>query len=350
MSRRNDSLAQKIWYGESPLRWLLLPFTLIYTAVVATRRFLFSSGALRSHRVAAPVVIVGNVAVGGTGKTPVAIWLAQRLSEEGMKPAIVSRGYGGSVGSEPMQVTAESDPAEVGDEAVLIAIRSECPVVVHPDRVAAANHAIELGANVIVSDDGLQHYRLERDYEIVVVDGTRRYGNRQLLPAGPLREPISRLNSINQLLVQREADGSSQFLHRSSDFPPMDFRLVASSICRLDNSDIRNIDDFAGVTVHAIAGIGNPERYFRMLEARSIEVIRHPLPDHAEITPGDLEFDDELDIVMTEKDAVKCRWLDTSNCWYVPVDVAINDAAADDLIDRILHKISPDEKRDAPHG
>ena len=350
MSRRNDSLAQKIWYGESPLRWLLLPLTLIYSAVVAIRRLLYSLGVLRSHRVAAPVIIVGNVAGGGTGKTPVAIGLAQRLAEEGMNPAIVSRGYGGAVGSRPVRVTAESDPADVGDEAVLIAIRREGLVVVHPDRVAAANHAIELGANVIVSDDGLQHYRLERDYEIVIVDGTRRYGNRRLLPAGPLREPVSRLNSINQLLVQHEADGSSELSHRSSDLPPLDFRLVASEICRLDNTETRNIDEFAGVTVHAVAGIGNPERFFRMLESRDIEVIRHPLPDHAEITPDDIEFDDELDIVMTEKDAVKCRWLDTRNCWYVPVDVAINDAAADDLIVRIMRKITPDSNKDGPHG
>jgi len=349
MSRKINNLAQKIWYGDSSLRWLLLPFTLVYSAVVASRRFLFSLGVLRSHRVSVPVIIVGNVAVGGTGKTPVAIWLAQRLAEEGMIPAIVSRGYGGAVGAEPMQVTAESDPAEFGDEAVLIAIRSECPVVVHPDRVAAANLAIDLGANVIVSDDGLQHFRLDRDYEIVVIDGTRRYGNRQLLPAGPLREPISRLNTIDQLLIQREADGRSELLHRSSDIRPLDFRLVASTFCRLDNSDVRNIDEFAGVKIHALAGIGNPERFFRMLEARDIEVIRHPLPDHAEIIPGDLEFDDELDVVMTEKDAVKCRWLDTSNCWYVPVEVAISDAAAEDLIDRILRKIS-EEKRGDPHG
>lgn len=348
MSRRNDNLVQRIWYGESPLRWLLVPFTLIYSAIVASRRFLFSIGVLRSHRVSVPVIIVGNVAVGGTGKTPVAIWLARRLTEEGMKPAIVSRGYGGEVGAEPKQVTTESDPAEVGDEAVLAAIRSDCPVIVHPDRVAAAKLAIEIGANVIVSDDGLQHYRLERDYEIVVVDGTRRYGNRQLLPAGPLREPVSRLDAINQLLVQREADGSSELLHRSSDRKPLDFRLVASAVCRLDNSDTRIIDEFSGSKVHAIAGIGNPERFFRMLESRDIEVIRHPLPDHAEITPADLEFDDELDVLMTEKDAMKCRWLDTSNCWYVPVDVAINDAAADDLIDRILSKMSQEQKRDEP--
>jgi tetraacyldisaccharide 4'-kinase len=299
---------------------------------------------IHSQSVSAPVVIVGNIAVGGTGKTPLTIWLAQQLAARGYKPGIISRGYHGRVGPKPMEVTSDSDPAIVGDEAVLIANRSEYPVVVHPDRVAAANLAIDLGANVIVSDDGLQHYRLARDFEITVVDGTRRHGNRQLLPAGPLREPVSRLQTSNQILVQRESENSADLSYRSSDRPPIEFQLTASAICRPDNSDIRNIEDFAGTKVHALAGIGNPERFFRLLEARDIEVIRHPLPDHAEITPGDLEFDDDLDVVMTEKDAVKCRWLDTRKCWYVPVDVAIDDADAEGLLNRILEKISPGEK------
>lgn len=341
MNRSVDNWVQNIWYGESPLRWLLLPFTWIYSVIIAGRRVLYSSGILRSQRVSVPVVVVGNIAVGGTGKTPLTIWLAGQLTERGFKPGIISRGYRGSVGPKPMVVTQESDPAVVGDEAILIATRSDCSVVVHPDRVAAAKLAIDLGANIIVSDDGLQHYRLGRDFEIAVVDGTRRYGNRQLLPSGPLREPVSRLNSIDRLLVQRETDGSSELLHRSSDRPPLDFRLVASAISRLDRSDIRYIDDFSGTTVHAIAGIGNPERFFRLLEARDIEVIRHALADHADITPEDIDFDDELDVVMTEKDAVKCGWLDTRNCWYVPVDVAMNDADADDLLDRIVEKVSP---------
>lgn len=341
MNRNNDNWVQNIWYGESPLRWLLLPLTWIYAAFVACRRILYSLGVLSSRCVSVPVIVVGNIAVGGTGKTPLTIWLAQQLAARGYNPGIISRGYRGSVGSRPVQATSASDPSVVGDEAVMIAARSDCPVVVHPDRVAAAELAIELGANVIVSDDGLQHYRLDRDFEIAVVDGTRRYGNRQLLPSGPLREPVTRLNTINQLFVQREADGSSELLHRSSDRPPLDFRLVASAISRLDKSDIRNIDDFSGTTVHAIAGIGNPERFFRLLEARDIKVIRHALADHAEISPDDIDFGDELDVIMTEKDAVKCGWLDTSNCWYVPVDVAINDADAEDLLDRIVQKISP---------
>jgi tetraacyldisaccharide 4'-kinase len=350
MSRSNDNWVQKIWYGGSPLRWLLLPFTWLYAAIIACRRSVYASGLLRSQRVSAPVLIVGNIAVGGTGKTPLTIWLAQQLAARDYKPGIISRGYRGMVGPKPMQATAASDPAVVGDEAILLANRSECPVVVHPDRIAAAKLAIELGANVIVSDDGLQHYRLGRDFEIVVVDGARQHGNGQLLPAGPLREPVSRLQTCDQILVQRESDDGPELTHHASDHPSIEFRLTASAICRPDNSDIRNIGDFSGTTVHAIAGIGNPERFFRMLEAHDIDVIRHPLADHADISPGDLDFGDDLDVVMTEKDAVKCRALDPSSCWYVPVDVAIDDADAEELLDRILQKISPVEKVENTHG
>jgi len=342
MSRSNGNWVQKIWYGGSPLRWLLLPFTWLYAAIIVCRRLLYSSGLLRSQSVSVPVVIVGNIAVGGTGKTPLTIWLAQQLAARGFRPGIISRGYRGMVGPTPMQVTADSDPEKVGDEAIFIANRSGCPVVVHPDRVAAAKLAIEAGANVIVSDDGLQHYRLGRDFEIAVVDGARQHGNGQLLPAGPLREPVSRLQACDQILVQCESYESSGVLHGASDHPPVDFRLVASAICRSDDSDIRNIEDFSGTKAHAIAGIGNPERFFRLLEAHDIDVIRHPLADHAEITQDDLDFEDDLDVLMTEKDAVKCRKLDTNRCWYVPVDVAIDDTDAKELLDRILQKIPPE--------
>jgi tetraacyldisaccharide 4'-kinase len=333
MSRSGDSLVEKIWYGESSLRLLLLPFTWIYSGVTACRRFLYSSGALRTHRMPAPLIVVGNITAGGTGKTPVTMWLAQQLAERGFKPGIISRGYRGSVGPKPVVVTADSDPSIVGDEAVLMAIRSKCPVVVHPDRVAAATVAIEQGVDLIISDDGLQHYRLGRDFEIAVVDGARLYGNRQLLPAGPLREPLSRLDTIDQIVVQRETGESSELMHRRADSPPKNFRLVASAICRLDDSDIR----------HAIAGIGNPERFFRLLEAHGIRVIPHPLGDHADIKPEQLVFKDGRDVVMTEKDAVKCRWLDASDCWYVPVDVLIDDADAEYLLNRILRKIDRHE-------
>ena len=339
VKRNIDNTAQKIWYGDSSLRWLLAPFSWVYSAVTAGRRLLYSIGLLRSFRVAVPVVIVGNITVGGSGKTPLTIWLAGQLAANGQQPVIISRGYGGGPGPLPLEVTEESDPVLVGDEAILMARRVSCPVIVHPDRLAAARLAVELGASVILSDDGLQHYRLARDYEIAVVDGTRRYRNRQLLPGGPLREPVSRLRTVNEVLVQRAAVGDSGLAFRASDRPPLTFRLVASKICSLNNSEVRNIEDFAGWRVHALAGIGNPERFFRLLEAHQIEVIRHPLPDHSDIEPQDLEFDDEFAVVMTEKDAVKCRWLDTSNCWYVPVDVEIDQSEARDFVGRIVKKI-----------
>lgn len=350
MKRSADSWAQNIWYGGSSLRWLLLPLSWIYSAVITCRRFLYAAGLLRSAKVTVPVIVVGNITAGGTGKTPLTIWLAQQLSGRGYRPGIICRGYRGMVGPNPVAATSESDPAVVGDEAVMIANRSECPVIVHPDRVAAAKLAIELGANVIVSDDGLQHYRLGRDFEIAVVDGTRGFGNRQLLPAGPLREPVSRLNTIDQVLVQLEAEGSQNLLHRPSDRPPVEFRLAASAICRLDDSDIRKIDDFAGTRAHAIAGIGNPERFFRLLEASGIDLIRHALPDHADITPQDVAFDDDFDVLMTEKDAVKCRRFGTSHCWYVPVDVGINGPDCTELLDRIVRQISPDGNEGSSHG
>ncbi len=342
MKRSADSWVQNIWYGGSSLRWLLLPFSWIYSAVIACRRHLYAAGLFRSVRVSVPVIIVGNITAGGTGKTPLTIWLALKLSERGYKPGIICRGYRGMVGPNPVEATSDRDPAVVGDEAVMIANRSECPVVVHPDRVAAARLAIQLGANVIVSDDGLQHYRLGRNVEIAVVDGARGFGNGKLLPAGPLREPVSRLGTVDQVLVQHETEGSSNPLHCSAERPPVEFRLAASAVVSLDHAASRNIADFSGTRAHAIAGIGNPERFFRLLEASGIDVIRHALPDHADITPQDLEFDDDLDVLMTEKDAVKCRRIDTSNCWYVAVDVAIADSDSADLMDRIVRQISPD--------
>ncbi len=341
MARGIDSVMQNTWYGDSSLRLALLPFSWLYAAIIAVRRYLYKLGVFSSHKLPVPVIVVGNITAGGTGKTPLTLWLAQQLAERSFNPGIVSRGYGGKVGPEPLEVTADSDPAVAGDEAVLMAGRSTCPVVVHPDRVAAARHAIELGAEIIVSDDGLQHYRLERDFEIAVVDADREYGNRHLLPAGPLREPLSRLNSIDQVLVQCETDDSPELTHRVSDSPPKNFRLDISAVCRLDNSDIRNSASFAGRQVHALAGIGNPDRFFRLLEANKIRVIPHPLPDHARISQEDLDFDDDLEVVMTEKDAVKCRWLDTTKCWYVPVDVVIDAADAEYLLNRILRKLGP---------
>ena len=336
MNATHDSRVDRIWYGESPIYWLLLPLSMLFAALIGFRRFVYRHGILRASCVGVPVIVVGNITAGGTGKTPVTIWLARALSKSGRSPGIVSRGYRGNVGARPVCVRPDSDPAIVGDEAILLASKCGCPVVVHPDRVAAAKMAVELGAGIVIADDGLQHYRLKRDFEIAVVDANRGFGNGSMLPAGPLREPISRLKSVDRILIHRHADDEHELFRRAHDTPPLNFRLRVEGVSRLDRSESRQLVDFAGSTVQAVAGIAHPERFFRMLESNGINVVRHPLPDHADITPDDLVFTDDLEILMTEKDAVKCQWIDTSKCWFVAVGIEFDGADADVLLDQVL--------------
>jgi tetraacyldisaccharide 4'-kinase len=295
------------------------------------------------HSAGVPVVVVGNINAGGTGKTPVTLWLARALKHKGYSPGIVSRGYGGDVGPVPVRVTADSDPSVVGDEALVLAAQSGCATVVHPDRVAAAREAARLGADIIVSDDGLQHYRLGRDVELVVVDGERGFGNGTMLPAGPLRESLSRLDSVDAVLLNGgERDIDIPALRQSG---AMRFELRATAVARLNDSEVRHIDDFADQAVHAVAGIGHPERFFSMLESRRIEVIRHPLPDHAAITMEDVRFDDELEVLMTQKDAVKCKGFDSARLWYVPVEVEFDGEGGASLLELIESKTGIRESR-----
>ena len=337
MSQRADSRLQRLWYGS---RWAylpLVPLSWLYAAAGALRRRLYAAGVKRSFRAAVPVVVVGNLTVGGTGKTPVTVWLADRLRSRGFRPGIVSRGYGGVVGDTPMQANAGSDPGIVGDEPILLAKRSRCPVVVHPNRVAASRELADIGVDVILADDGLQHYRLRRDFEIAVVDGARGFGNGWQLPAGPLREPRARLDGVDRILVNsespdsREADGLNLPPGRTTGF-----HLVLHELVSVDGSSSRSFEELRGRTVHAVAAIGNPERFFRALEARGLRVLRHPFPDHAVLTARDLAWADEHDIVMTEKDAVKCREFATGRYWYVPVDVDMHDERWLDELERLL--------------
>jgi tetraacyldisaccharide 4'-kinase len=287
-----------------------------------------------------PVVVVGNITVGGTGKTPITIWLATELRIRGHNPAVVTRGYGGEVGPEPVQATACSSPDQVGDEAVLIADRSRCPVFVHPDRVAAARAAIAEGADVIIADDGLQHYRLQRDFEIAVIDGVHGTGNGLLLPAGPLREPMQRLDTVDRVLVQTEGqDVDVPYLRRVSDRSSSAFSLLPKQMRRLNGKAGKPLGAFSGKTVHAVAAIGNPKRFFRMLEAHGMRVVPHAYRDHMQLTQEHLAFADDLPIIMTEKDAVKCGAIELENCWYVPVTVKFPNAGRSrwlDDLDRFL--------------
>jgi tetraacyldisaccharide 4'-kinase len=322
----------RVWYGESRWYVVLLPLSWLFALVASIRRAFYRSGIFRSVDVGVPVVVVGNIATGGTGKTPVAIWLATTLKDRGFRPGIASRGYGGATGEAPLIVADDSDPRAVGDEPLLMARRAVCPVVVHPDRVAVAKVLIQMGCDVIVADDGLQHYRLQRRFEIVVVDGARAFGNERLLPAGPLREPLTRLDSVDQVMLQGKGP---QMLDAHLEDSATQFELDVSGVHRLQGALSRSVESFRDRTVHAVAGIGNPERFFRLLESHGIKVIRHAYPDHASLSRRSLEFDDGLDVLMTEKDAVKLSGPNPPNWWYVAVDLALGEPGEPEWLDRL---------------
>ena len=298
---------------------------------------------LGSRRAVAPVIVVGNITTGGTGKTPVTIWLARELQSRGFSPGIVSRGYGGSKSSSSMRVDTASDPATVGDEPVLLARRSGCPVVVDADRFRAAEMLVADGADVIIADDGLQHYRLARTYEICVIDGARGLGNRLLLPAGPLRETISRLGEVDQVLLNgplREQGESISVVEQNS----IEFKLVAKEVSRLNGSLTRPIERFEGTTVHAVAAIGNPSRFFDLLRAHGMQVIEHALPDHARISSRELDFGDEFDILMTEKDAVKLGTMASDKLWTVPVELKMDPLLSGPWLAQIESRLKDDRE------
>jgi tetraacyldisaccharide 4'-kinase len=313
---------------------LLRPLEAVFRVAVRARAALYRVGLKRRVELPVPVVVVGNLTVGGTGKTPLLIWLAERLRERGYAPGIVSRGYGGRSATWPRLVEAGSDPREVGDEPVLIAERTACPVAVGPDRVRAAQLLLaspERGVDVVLSDDGLQHYRLGRAFEIAVVDGKRGLGNGLCLPAGPLREPAARLARVDAVVVNGAEWGGAGTL-RAELAPAGVYRLAG-------DRQRREIADFAGTRVRAVAGIGHPERFFEMLESHGIEVVRHPLPDHAEILPSDLDY--RGPVLVTEKDAVKCRAFAGGDVWCVAVDLRFAPGADTALLDRVLERLPP---------
>jgi tetraacyldisaccharide 4'-kinase len=316
-----DSWLQRIWYGDSLWAWLLWPLSMLFAFFSAARRWCFRIGLLRSVRVDKPVIVIGNITVGGTGKTPLVIWLAQELSLRGFTPGVITRGYGGSATQWPVRVTSDSDPQLVGDEAVLIAERSKAVVIAGPDRVAAAQAAIALGVHIVLSDDGLQHYRLRRDMEIAVIDGARVFGNGHLLPAGPLREPVNRLNEVSGVIVTSRDDRPR--LEMLGRWHPVVARNRLGMATSLLTGEKRPLNAFNG-NVHAIAGIGNPSAFFAALAQYNLRVDGRALADHAPISVADLQFDDSAPVFMTEKDAVKCRSLSDARLWAVRMELEID--------------------------
>ena len=320
---------QHLWYRITPLHLILFPISLIFRALVGMRHALYRNGILQSHKLSIPVVVIGNISVGGTGKTPLTLALAQQLIERGRHPLIVSRGYGSSA-QQPQRVTSMNDAQQVGDEPLLMARRELCPVWIGRDRAATAQLAIlaHPQCDVVLCDDGLQHYRLQRDVEITVVDQQRGYGNGWLLPAGPLREPISRLLLVDVVVVNGDHAPADQYLMQLNG---------ATFYNLLNPKQTATPADFQSTNNHAVAGIGNPQRYFDHLKNLGIQFTPHAFPDHHAYHTGDLSFSDCDAILLTEKDAVKCNTLADKRYWVLRVDAQIDPT----LTEHILRKISP---------
>ena len=314
------------WYAPrlTPLAAALTPFAALFSVGAAARRALFRIGLFTSQRVAVPVIVVGNITVGGSGKTPLVAALATELSARGWRPGIVSRGYGRDEAKAPLLVTGTTPAALAGDEPVLLA-RAGFPVAVDADRVAAARAllAAHPSCDVLIADDGLQHLRIARDIEVAVVDGARGLGNGWRLPAGPLREAASRLASVDAVVVLGD---------RAKEVPAWPtgafaMTLEGETLHRVNAPDVAaTIERFREGRVHALAGIGNPQRFFDQLAALGVRAVAHPFPDHHRFRPDDLAIADATAILMTEKDAVKCAAFADDRCWYLPVRARVDPA------------------------
>ncbi|TJY56594.1 tetraacyldisaccharide 4'-kinase [Sinimarinibacterium sp. CAU 1509] len=303
------------WYSKRPPPLLLQPLAALYGAITRRRRQRLSAVAAP---LAVPVIVVGNISVGGTGKTPLVIWLVEHLREWGWRPGVISRGYGARAPVYPYRVRADGDARACGDEPLLIVQRTGCPLMIAPQRRDAAQALIDSGeVDVLVADDGLQHYRLARDLELCVVDGARGLGNGALLPAGPLREPAQRLHEVDWVVVNGGLEADLQGW-RDPALPVVQMQLTLSKAINLQGGDVRALTAFAGQRVHAVAGIGHPPRFFEALRGQGIDVIPHGFPDHHAYSADDLAFGDTLPVLMTEKDAVKCRGFAQAQWWQVP--------------------------------
>ncbi|MCW8941787.1 MAG: tetraacyldisaccharide 4'-kinase [Gammaproteobacteria bacterium] len=315
------------WYQANYFIWLLLPLSWLFCAVSVIRRKLYQLNLKKSYASELPVVIIGNIVAGGSGKTPLLIAVCELIKEKGYRPGVVSRGYGGTFTG--LKRVTDSDTAElVGDEPLMVQQRTGVPVVVAADRVAAVRYLYENDAcDIVLADDGLQHYRMRRDIEIAVVDDKRRFGNGYCLPAGPLREPVSRLRAVD-LVVYNAANSAATEAYS--------YTLNFTRLYHLGTGDTRALSSFSGKVVHAVAGIGDPGRFFTQLRENEIDIIEHPFADHHSYSQDDFSGWHDECIVMTEKDAVKCRALSLPDAWVIRVDAELAETLESQLNLKIL--------------
>ena len=321
--------SEKLWYTKNLVSTLLIPVSWLFRVVSYARKASQKKSASKKGFEDTYVFVVGNLTVGGAGKTPFVTYLVEQCKKANLSVGVISRGYKRKTGT-LIEVSESSMVEEVGDEALMLKQQTTCPVVVSTDRCEAAKYLYDkYQPSVIVSDDGLQHYRLSRDCEIVVVDGEREFGNGHCLPAGPLREPISRLKSVDIVVSNGENDRYEY--HYTT--------LSSEAISLSDEYARKSIEEFQNTRVHAVAGIGYPKRFFSMLENYGMGLIPHAFADHHNYKPKDLEFNDNLPILMTEKDAVKCRGFANDAFWYIPIK-AIPNAQLETRIKKILEELS----------
>ncbi|MGB8338343.1 MAG: tetraacyldisaccharide 4'-kinase [Burkholderiales bacterium] len=335
MSRYIESL----WYRISPWHTLLWPLSLVYGAVTAMRRAFYRAGIFKTQFLPVQVIVVGNITAGGSGKTPLVIWLAEFLRSSGYSPGVISRGYGREDDGIREALT-QSNATEIGDEPLLIFRRAMCPVVVGRDRSAAAQTLLQKNpqVNIIISDDGLQHYKLARDMEICVVDGERGFGTGLRLPAGPLREATARLGEIDALVVNGDDKNKSieSYSYKHS------MKLVGVIFLNLKNPRQQaHAEDFAGKNIHAVAGIGNPARFFAHLKSLGLSFEQHAFPDHHVFTPQDLAYENADVVLMTEKDAVKCESFANEQCWSLAVSAELDESFGERVLARLKQKKEP---------
>lgn len=318
------------WYTEMYISSWLMPISMFYVDAVRLRRFCYRIGILKKYRLPVPVIIVGNLTVGGTGKTPFVIWLVELLIQQGYKPGVISRGYKGNANANPQLVTANSDVSLVGDEAFLISKRCACPVAISVKRVDAAKLLLsQYDCNIIISDDGLQHYALQRDIEILIVDGQRRFGNGYCLPVGPLREPPERKEEVDLIVV-----------NTPTELEENEFAMYyeGGELINMVNDQPKLLSEFKNLNCHAVAGLGNPSRFFIQLEKAGLHVNKHAYPDHHPFIQTDLSFKDDLPVIMTEKDAVKCKAFAKINFWYLPINANLPLAFSEKLLTLLKDK------------
>lgn len=323
-------LIERIWFKKHPAKWLfvplLFPLTLLFWLLTILRRASYRLGLAKSYSIDVPVVVVGNISVGGNGKTPVVVYLVEQCVNMGLKPGVISRGYGGQAEHYPYLLDQHSTPEQAGDEPILIYQRCQVPVVVGSDRVASAQLLVELGCDVIISDDGLQHYRLGRDVELIIIDGIRRFGNGLLLPAGPLREGQWRLKTTDYIIVN---GGKAEQNEVSMSLKPQ-------FVCHLLTGKQVPLAQFVAknAVINAMAGIGAPERFFTTLSTAGFSLAQtKSYVDHSHYRQDDISaFTKDIPLLMTEKDAVKCKGFAQEHCWYLPVEAVFNDALIDSLL------------------